>query len=396
MVTRIALNGNEGNWLIGIGVESEFCAIDSMDWSDLDAFITENSGQTIFVTLSYDLGMHIETIKRQHTNSLPLAQLWIAKAVYETKNGELLLKEGSSENQYRLAAEACLTNSASETPDWKWQAATEKAEYLKKIETLKAEIQYGNIYEINFCQEFFAEGIDLTLIDETYHRLNSAAPSPFSLFLEQEQWMLASASPERYLKKVGTKIISQPIKGTARRSPDLLEDGKIKNDLLNDPKERAENVMIVDLVRNDLSRIAAKGSVHVDELCGLYSFPRVHQLISTISCELKPNTSFSEIIRATFPMGSMTGAPKISAMQLSENNETFAREFYSGTVGYIAPNGDFDLNVIIRSFTYNREKKRVSCAVGGAITIHSDPEKEYQECQTKVGHLLQLFGACPW
>jgi para-aminobenzoate synthetase component 1 len=396
MVTRIALNGNEGNWLIGIGVESEFCAIDSMDWSDLDAFITENSGQTIFVTLSYDLGMHIETIKRQHTNFLPLAQLWTAKAVYETKNGELLLKEGSSEDQYRLAAEACLTNSASETPDWKWQAAIEKTDYLKKIETLKAEIQYGNIYEINFCQEFFSEGIELSHIDKTYHRLNSAAPSPFSLFLEQEQWMLACASPERYLKKVGAKIISQPIKGTARRSTDLLEDEKAKNDLQNDPKERAENVMIVDLVRNDLSRIAAKGSVHVDELCGLYSFPRVHQLISTISCELKPNTSFSEIIRATFPMGSMTGAPKISAMQLSESHETFAREFYSGTVGYIAPNGDFDLNVIIRSFTYNREKKRVSCAVGGAITIHSDPEKEYQECQTKVGHLLQLFGACPW
>ncbi len=165
--------------------------------------------------------------------------------------------------------------------------------------------------------------------------------------------------------------------------------------MLTDPKERSENVMIVDLVRNDLSKIAKKASVNVDELCGLYSYPTVHQLISTVSGELESSITFSDIIKATFPMGSMTGAPKISAMNWAEENEGFSREAYSGSFGYIDSNGDFDLNVIIRTLVFNKKNKEVTCSVGGAITIHSDAEKEYEECKTKVSKIINLFGTCP-
>ena len=195
-------------------------------------------------------------------------------------------------------------------------------------------------------------------------------------------------SPERFLKKVGTKLISEPIKGTAKRGLSKIEDDELIKSLVSDPKERAENIMIVDLVRNDLSKIATKNSVQVEELCQIYSFETVHQMISRISCDIKESTSFTEIINATFPMGSMTGVPKIRAMELIEEHESFKRGVYSGSIGYIKPNGDFDFNVVIRSLVYNQKNNYLSCAVGGAITIHSDPEKEYEECLIKVKRIL--------
>ena len=190
------------------------------------------------------------------------------------------------------------------------------------------------------------------------------------------------------MKKTGDKLMTQPIKGTAKRHTDKAEDELLKQALMADPKERAENVMIVDLVRNDLSKVATKNSVFVDELCGIYSFETVHQMVSTVSCQLKENTTIKEILRATFPMGSMTGAPKVSAMQLIEEFEDFKRGIYSGSIGYIDPQGDFDFNVVIRSLFYNKAKKTMTCDVGGAITIQSDPEKEYEECLTKVKRIL--------
>ena len=202
-----------------------------------------------------------------------------------------------------------------------------------------------------------------------------------------------SGSPERYIKKEGLKLISQPIKGTAKRGQSKEEDLRLKERLLADPKERAENVMIVDLVRNDLSKIARKNSVKVDELFGIYSFETVHQMISTISCEVEETTSFTDVLKATFPMGSMTGAPKHSAMKLIEKHENFKRGIYSGAIGYIAPNGDFDFNVVIRTLIYNRETKYLSCPVGGAITIQSSPEAEYEECNIKVQSILKGMNA---
>ncbi len=206
---------------------------------------------------------------------------------------------------------------------------------------------------------------------------------PFSAFSKVQERFLMCASPERYLAKRGTKIISQPIKGTARRGKSTDEDQKIISTLYNDEKERSENVMIVDLVRNDLSRTAAKGSVKVEELFGIKTFLQLHQMTSTIVSELDPKFDISDVLKTTFPMGSMTGAPKIRAMQIIEEFEKTKRGWYSGTIGYISPEGDFDLNVIIRSILYNLSEKYLSFMVGSAITIGAEAEKEYDECLLK-------------
>ena len=197
-----------------------------------------------------------------------------------------------------------------------------------------------------------------------------------------------SGSPERFIQRKGNKLSSSPIKGTSKRGKDVAEDEHLKKLLYNDPKERSENVMIVDLVRNDLSKLALDNTVKVDELFGIHTFETVHQMISTISCEVPTKTTFSEILHATFPMGSMTGAPKVSAMKLIEKHEDFKRGLYSGSVGLMAPNGDFDFNVVIRSLLYNYKNQYLSCAVGSAITIKATPEDEFNECMLKAQKLI--------
>ena len=259
-----------------------------------------------------------------------------------------------------------------------------KEEYFLCIEQLHKHILRGDCYEINFCQEFFAEkaAIDPLYV---YHKLSTLSPNPFSALYKVEDKYLLCASPERYLKKVDNKIYSQPIKGTAKRELNSsLEDENSKQNLLNSVKERSENVMIVDLVRNDLSKVCIEGSVKVEELFGIYSFPQVHQMISTVSGDLKNGIDFAEIIRATFPMGSMTGAPKKRVMELIELYEKTKRGIFSGALGYITPEGDFDFNVVIRSIIYNASDKYLSIQAGSAITFNSNAEKEYEECLLKI------------
>jgi para-aminobenzoate synthetase component 1 len=258
-----------------------------------------------------------------------------------------------------------------------------KDEYHSKVNQVIDHIKRGDIYEANFCQEFYAENSTINPV-KVYQDLNEISKPPFAAFLKIEHQYLLSASPERYIKKEANKIISQPIKGTAKRLTSKIEDDKIASDLAKNIKERAENVMIVDLVRNDLSKSAKKGSVKVEELCKVYSFKQVHQMISTIVSEIEPNTHPVTVLKDTFPMGSMTGAPKVSAMRIIENLEETKRGLYSGTVGYFMPNGNFDFNVVIRSILYNEEKKYISYSVGGAITAKSIPEKEYEECLLKA------------
>jgi len=262
-------------------------------------------------------------------------------------------------------------------------------DYLKKIEKLKKEIQYGNIYEINFCQEFFAnETIDPYL---TYEHLNSISPTPYSCFVHINDHYLMCASPEQYLEKKGDKIISKPIKGTIKRSSNKEEDELFKSKLFHSEKDRAENVMIVDLVRNDLSKCAKKRSIKVDELFGIYSFPQVHQMISTISMKLANKFSGIDVIKSSFPMGSMTGAPKLKAMEIIEKEESFKRNLYSGSVGYFAPNSDFCFNVVIRSLFYSPQESMLSFAVGGAITDGSIPLDEYNESMLKAKAIFEIF-----
>lgn len=269
------------------------------------------------------------------------------------------------------------------TNDLKIKLRIHKDEYHQRVNSVLNHIQQGNIYEANFCQEFYAENATINPF-EIYEHLNEISEPPFATFLKLEHQYLLSATPERYLKKENTKIISQPIKGTAKRLINKIDDKKTAFDLARDEKERSENIMIVDLIRNDLSKTAKKGSVQVEQLCKVYSFKQVHQMISTIVSEIETTTHPVDVIKDTFPMGSMTGAPKVSAMKIIEELEETKRGLYSGTVGYFTPNGDFDFNVIIRSILYNAEKKYVSYSVGGAITAKSIPEKEYEECLLKA------------
>jgi len=267
---------------------------------------------------------------------------------------------------------------------------TSKDSYFKKLSSMLDRIQKGDIYEANFCQEFYSENAAIDPV-KTYLHLNEISKTPFATFLKFDEHYLFSASPERYIKKTGTKIISQPIKGTAKRHKNSVEDEQQKIALEKDQKERSENIMITDLVRNDLSKIAKKGTVKVEELCKVYTFEQVHQLITTISCEVEETVSPVTIIKETFPMGSMTGAPKISAMKIIEELEDAKRGLYSGAVGYFTPENDFDFNVIIRSILYNSENKYVSFSVGGAITAKSIPENEYEECLLKAKAMREVL-----
>jgi para-aminobenzoate synthetase component 1 len=265
-----------------------------------------------------------------------------------------------------------------------------KEKYLEKVFKMLEHIHRGDIYEANFCMEFYAENVQIEPLD-VYQKLNAISESPFAVFFKNDKQYLMSASPERYLKKQETKVISQPIKGTSKRFDDLEMDENSKKLLSENPIERSENIMIVDLVRNDLSKTATKDSVKVEELCVIYTFKQVHQMISTVVSSVEHTTSPIEIIKTTFPMGSMTGAPKISAMNIIENLEETKRGLYSGAVGYFAPNGDFDFNVVIRSILYNAKNQYLSFSVGSAITSLSEPEKEYEECLLKAKAMFEVL-----
>lgn len=265
-----------------------------------------------------------------------------------------------------------------------------KSEYLEKVRLIKQRIKKGDIYELNFCHEFFAEDVTLDAFS-LYEELVAHSPTPFSSFLKTGDRYVLCASPERFLKKSGSTVLTQPIKGTIKRGATVQEDEQLKKQLFQDPKERSENVMIVDLVRNDLSRIAQDGSVKVDELFGIYTFSQVHQMISTVSCQVDSKLSSVDIIQQCFPMGSMTGAPKMKAIELIEQYEETKRSVFSGSIGYFKPNGDFDFNVVIRSLFYNTQKAYLSFSVGGAITDQSIPEKEYEETLLKAQSLLAIL-----
>lgn len=350
----------------------------------------------IFGYISYDVKNDVEKLQSKNFDGLDFADLYFfqpQKLVFINENkvefNYLRMVDDEIDEDFNtitdFSSEVILSSikKPNTTKDIKIKLRIHKDEYYKKVSKVLEHIKRGDIYEANFCQEFYAENTTINPFD-IYQHLNEISEPPFATFLKLEHQYLLSASPERYIKKEDLKIISQPIKGTAKRYVNKIEDEKVAFDLARDEKERSENIMIVDLVRNDLSRTAKKGSVKVEELCKVYSFKQVHQLISTVVSKIDHTTHPVDVIRDTFPMGSMTGAPKVSAMQIIENLEETKRGLYSGTVGYFTPNGDFDFNVIIRSILYNEQKKYVSYSVGGAITAKSTPEKEYEECLLKA------------
>ncbi|MDF2158531.1 anthranilate synthase component I family protein [Algoriphagus sp. CAU 1675] len=270
------------------------------------------------------------------------------------------------------------------------QAHSSKKEYLEAIKKIKHEITEGNTYELNFCQAFSAQFEQFDPI-ESYINLNSISPMPFSALFKAKSTWLISASPERFLKKKGSNLIAQPIKGTIRRGCNPEEDQKNRELLFQSEKERAENLMITDLTRNDLSKVSETGSVKVSELFGIYPLPKVFQMVSTVKSIVKPNTSLEEILSSTFPMGSMTGAPKIKTMELIEELENFQRGWFSGALGWIDEKGDFDFSVVIRSVIADLSTKKLYFAVGSAITIDADAESEYEECLLKASAILEVL-----
>jgi para-aminobenzoate synthetase component 1 len=265
-----------------------------------------------------------------------------------------------------------------------FQSAISKETYLETVEVLREHILRGDCYEINFCQEFFNPDVSIDPL-RTWFSLSEASPNPFSAYYRLDEKYVLCASPERYLRREGQTLISQPIKGTAPRVPDdAAEDAAAFDRLRSSAKDRSENVMVVDLVRNDLSRICLPGSVRVRELFGVYGFPQVYQMISTIEGELTPGFGLIEAVKASFPMGSMTGAPKRRVVELIDRYEQRPRGLFSGSLGYVTPGGDFDFNVIIRSLFFNEMSRYLSYQVGSGITFYSDAAQEYEECLMKA------------
>lgn len=267
-----------------------------------------------------------------------------------------------------------------------------RSQYLQQVEKLMQHIHRGDIYEINYCIAFTAHAPDLNT-HTIWNRLQCISPMPFSAFIDHPDFSIISASPERFVKKTGNLVTIQPMKGTIRRGETAEEDALLYQTLQQDAKEKSENVMIVDLTRNDLSHISARGQVKVKELFGVYTYPHVHQMISTVECTLKKEMSPTEIWKEIFPMGSMTGAPKKRAMELIDQHENFKRGPYSGMLGYVNPDDDFDFNVLIRTIFYDKKTGNLMVAVGSAITSQSVPEKEYEECFVKLQPLLKALNA---
>ena len=356
----------------------------------------QNTKDWLFGYLSYDLKNDSEDLQSDNFDGLAFPDLFFfqPKKLFFLKGNQLTIQylnfcDDEVKMDFNEITELDhIEFEKSQSTEVK--ARFSKNEYIQKATAFLEHIHRGDIYEANFCMEFYAENTSINPL-EKFDKLNAISQTPFAVFFKNNKQYLLSATPERYLRKEGATLISQPIKGTAKRFPNNREDEMAKLNLASDPKERAENIMITDLVRNDLSRTAQKGTVKVQELCGVYSFKQVHQMISTITSKLNYKYTLIDVLKLTFPMGSMTGAPKISAMKIIEELEATKRGLYSGAIGYFSPDGDFDFNVVIRSILYNQEKKYVSFSVGSAITAMSNPESEYEECLLKAKAMHEVL-----
>lgn len=346
----------------------------------------------LFGSLGYDLKNELEKLQSANHDGIYLPDMFFIQPqhivlIKEDGTGELLSVD-DAESTFKGIGNESNEEAITNISDIQYRFG--RNEYLDVINKIRQHIIEGDVYEMNFCMEFFAENVSLHPL-ATYLKLKQVSPTPFGAYVKFEGKYILCASPERFIKKQGNELISQPIKGTTKRSDDIEEDKAHKAALLASEKERAENVMIVDVVRNDLARSSKAGSVKVNELFGIYGFKQVYQMISTISSELKENQTWIDAIKNAYPMASMTGAPKIIAMELIDHYEKTKRGHYSGAIGYITPDGDFDFNVVIRSILYNSEDKYLSYQVGGAITYDSVPEQEYEECLLKAQAIKRVL-----
>jgi para-aminobenzoate synthetase component 1 len=376
--------------LVAVGAKNELIANSKNTFEQLEQFRQANPGW-ITGFFGYDLKNEVENLTSDNIDELKFPELYFFAPKY------LILLKGDkveviSDGKFDFNwIESQHINQLAQQAEFNLQSRFSKGEYIATVNKIKEHINRGDIYVTNFCQEFFAQH---AIIDPlaVFNKLNGISPNPFAGFFKWKENYILSASPERFLAKRSDKLISQPIKGTAKRGNTQAEDETIKQQLRNHTKELQENVMIVDLVRNDLTKSAKQGTVKTEELFGIHTFNQLHQMISTVFCEIKDDISEVEGIKNSFPMGSMTGAPKISAMRLMEQYERSKRGVYSGAMGYFSPDGDFDFNVVIRTLLYNSTKQYLSFHVGSAITYHADAEQEYEECLLKAKAILQVLG----
>lgn len=377
-------------WAVARGVRHQLIIEKNTAFDALKAFTNAHAGEYIFGFLAYDLKNETEALVSEHPNGIGFETMgFFVPEQLIVIDRDLKVLEGEEEVKALLSKESEPQSTVAGGTIAMQQRVSRDA-YLQQVQRIKEHIVEGDVYELNYCVEFFNAHTDadpLTL----YRRLKAFSPTPFGAFLKWNNSYLMCASPERFMTALNGRYYSQPIKGTIRRDEDELKDQQLKNELQQSEKERAENLMIVDLVRNDLARSSQTGSVAVDELFGIYTFRNLHQMISTVSSTPDPATHRVDAIRHAFPMGSMTGAPKIKAMQLIEQYEQTRRGMYSGAVGYFAPDGSFDFNVVIRSMQYNAISKYLCFEVGSAITYDSDAEQEYEECLLKARAIMSVL-----
>jgi para-aminobenzoate synthetase component I len=383
-------DGDGYDYLLAAGARSCISAT-GQSFIGIDNFTSDK--EWVFGHLSYELKsifFPASPVKGDKV-SFPAFFFFEPEIVLTVKNNQLIIY-GAGDDASQLFA--LITNQRIKAGSPLQQAGLKqrisREKYIETIRQLKHHIQVGDCYEINFCQEFYAEGFTADPLF-IYNALAEISPAPFAGFYKVDENYLICASPERFLSKKGNTLMAQPMKGTYRRGAGLpASDSSEKEQLRVDVKERSENVMIVDLMRNDLSRVCTRGSVKVTELYGVYTFPQVHQMVSTIKGELPAGTGFYRIMEATFPMGSMTGAPKHRVLELIDKYENRSRGIFSGALGYFHK-GDFDFNVVIRSVMFNNIEKYLSVKVGSGITIYCDAENEWEECMIKVEAIKKVL-----
>lgn len=385
-------NYSKFDTLIAAGIVDELVDGEGPFFPRLQDFIEKHSKQWIPGFLSYDLKNELEDLETKHPNEqdFPNAYFFVPKYLILIKGNEIIIESPSSGHDVWNQI------TGTEVDDsfyfsGKVKAKMSKADYIQAFKNLLTHIRIGDIYEVNLCQEFYAEDVIFEPV-KAFWQLSKISPTPFSCFFKQQDRYIISASPERFLARRNHTLISQPIKGTAPRGDTVEEDHQNIQNLRSNKKEISENIMIVDLVRNDLTRSASPASIDVQELMGVYTFKQVHQLISTVTAKEQPHLPITTSIKNTFPAGSMTGAPKISAMKLIDNYEKSRRGIYAGSIGYFAHDGDYDFNVVIRSLLYNAQNKRLSFHVGSAVTAEAHAENEYQECLWKAQAIMKLLG----
>lgn len=379
--------GDQGRALLGVGMVAAFKTPEfGSDGSPLD---------WLFGHFSYDLKDELEQLSpRLVAEPGALSSFWfVPRWVVEWRHGAVFLHCDPKHEEEGRALVAALHTPPEHDPAPKpaeWLEHTPREEYLRQATKLLEHIRRGDIYEVNYCTTRIAQlpGWDPYA---AFGKLLERSDAPFAAFHRFGKQFALCASPERFLAFDGDRVVGQPMKGTRPRSADPVEDARIAQELANDPKERSENIMALDVMRNDLSRIAASGTVKVEELCGVHAYAHVHQMVSTVSARMLPKATPLHAVYAAFPMASMTGAPKIRAMQLIDEVEDRTRGLFSGALGYFAPDGTGDLNVVIRTVLYNAETGEASLSAGSALTATCEPEREWDECVLKARSVIEAL-----